>query len=143
MMLKKSLLFQILYVQTYVLLLSPEEANAKPKAEADPGPIPWDWQNEPSRYTTLRPISPQLQGIQPEFLPVPRNTSAYSGETAYLPCRVKNLGEHYTVSWIRASDVTVLSVGQVAFSSDKRFSVIQVPRPRLTASDWTLVIANV
>jgi len=60
-----------------------------------------------------------------------------------LPCRINNLEEHYTVSWIRAADVTVLSVGHVTFSSDQRFSVIQVPRPSLSASDWTLVINNV
>ena len=30
------------------------------------------------------------------------------------------------VSWIRAGDVSVLSVGHLAFSSDKRISVVQV-----------------
>merc|ERR1719317_1906502 len=46
------------------------------------------------------------------------------------------------VSWIRAEDVSVLSVGHLAFSSDKRISVVQVPRPRLSASDWNLSIAG-
>jgi len=142
-MTKYSFLVHVFFIQTYILLLSPEEATAKPKARAHPGPIPWDWQHEASSYPTLRPYSPQLKGIQPEFLPVPRNTSVFTGDISYLPCRVRNLEEHYTVSWIRAADVTVLSVGQVAFSSDQRFSVIQVPRPRISASDWTLVIANV
>ena len=34
----------------------------------------------------------------------------------------------FQVSWIRASDVTVLSVGHLAFSSDKRIGVVQVER---------------
>ena len=38
--------------------------------------------------------------------------------------------------------MTVLSVGHLAFSSDARISVVQVPRPRLSASDWNLSIEN-
>jgi len=120
-----------------------DEAGAKPKPKANPGPSPWDWQNAPSNYPVFSPYTIHKQVTQPEFLPVPQNTSLSSGDTAYLPCRVKNLEKHYTVSWIRAKDVTVLSVGHLTFSSDQRFSVIQVPRPRLSASDWTLVISNV
>ena len=37
----------------------------------------------------------------------------------------------------------VLSVGHLAFSSDTRISVVQVSRPRLSASDWNLSIENV
>ena len=39
--------------------------------------------------------------------------------------------------------MTVLSVGHLAFSSDARISVVQVSRPRLSASDWNLSIENV
>ena len=46
------------------------------------------------------------------------------------------------VSWLRARDVTVLSVGHLAFSSDSRIGVLQVDRPRLAASDWNLAIQN-
>lgn len=118
------------------------EAGAKPKAKGYAEPGPWDWQKAPSNYPVFSPYPTTYKVTQPEFLPVPRNMSVDSGDTAYLPCRVKNLAEHYTVSWIRARDVTVLSVGHLTFSSDQRFSVIQVPRPRLAASDWTLVINN-
>merc|ERR1719427_394825 len=41
---------------------------------------------------------------------------------------------------MRLSDVTILSVGSMAFSSDNRFSVVHVSRPRILADDWTLLI---
>merc|ERR1719229_403007 len=68
------------------------------------------------------------------------NVSVRLGETAYLPCRAKDLADSYMVTWMRVADVTVLSVGALTFSSDPRFSVIHVPRPRIRADDWTLVI---
>ena len=46
------------------------------------------------------------------------------------------------VSWLRARDVKVLSVGSLAFSSDSRIGVLQVGRPRLSAEDWNLAIEN-
>jgi len=111
---------------------------AKPKAKGKADPEAWDWQHEPSAYPVFSPY-PTRKIDQPEFLKINRNISAVVGETAFLPCRVKNL-DTYTVSWIRARDVSVLSVGHLAFSSDKRISVVQVPRPRLSASDWNLSI---
>ena len=42
--------------------------------------------------------------------------------------RAKDLADSYMVTWMRVSDVTVLSVGALTFSSDPRFSVIHVPR---------------
>merc|ERR1719229_2110546 len=69
------------------------------------------------------------------------NVSVRLGETAYLPCRAKDLADSYMVTWMRVADVTVLSVGALTFSSDPRFSVIHVPRPRIRADDWTLVIS--
>jgi len=113
---------------------------AKPKAKGKADPEPWDWQHEPSNYPVFNPY-PVSKLDQPEFMKINRNISAVVGETAFLPCRVKNL-DTYTVSWIRATDVTVLSVGHLAFSSDSRISVVQVPRPRLSASDWNLSIDN-
>merc|ERR1711970_1682117 len=113
--------------------------HAKPKAKGFPGPGPWDWQQSaPSNFPVFKPY-PVNKLEQPDFMKINRNMSVAVGETAYLPCRVKNLDKH-TVSWVRADDVTVLSVGHLAFSSDKRISVVQVPRPRLSASDWNLSI---
>ena len=78
---------------------------------------------------------------KPEFLKTTRNVTVSVGETAFLPCRVKHLSSHtvnserlksitifiiFQVSWVRASDVSVLSVGHLAFSSDARIGVVQV-----------------
>merc|ERR1712037_283296 len=92
--------------QTILLLLS---VSVCLKAEAGPKGSPWDWQRQ---YPVFQPYSKPEHELphQPEFLPSPRNLTVTEGEEASLPCRVKNLFQHYTVSWIRASDVTVLSV---------------------------------
>ncbi len=39
---------------------------------------------------------------------------------------------------MRGRDMSVLSVGDVTFSSDTRYTVGHTPRPRLAASDWNL-----
>merc|ERR1711887_174176 len=122
------------------ILASTVTAKPKPKGKADPEA--WDWQHEPSSYPVFKPVYPNIKIEQPQFLKINRNISVVVGDTAFLPCRVKSL-DSYTVSWVRADDVTVLSVGHLAFSSDKRISVVQVPRPRLSASDWNLSIENV
>lgn len=124
--------------QTIFLLLW---VSARLKAEAGPKGSPWDWQRQ---YPVFQPYSKPEHELphQPQFLPSPRNLTVTEGEEASLPCRVKNLFQHYTVSWIRASDVTVLSVGHLTFSSDQRFSVLEIPRPRLSASDWSLTVKN-
>merc|ERR1712130_1015049 len=124
--------------QTILLLLG---VSARLKAEAGPKGSPWDWQRQ---YPVFQPYSKPEHELphQPQFLPSARNLTVTEGEEASLPCRVKNLFQHYTVSWIRASDVTVLSVGHLTFSSDERFSVLEIPRPRLSASDWSLTVKN-
>merc|ERR1711931_163699 len=124
----------------WMVLILTTTVIAKPKAKGKADPEAWDWQHEPSAYPVFSPY-PTRKIDQPEFLKINRNISAVVGETAFLPCRVKNL-DTYTVSWIRARDVSVLSVGHLAFSSDKRISVVQVPRPRLSASDWNLSIES-
>ena len=58
-------------------------------------PDPWDWQNEPSNYPVVKPY-PVSKPEQPEFMKININIAAVVGETAFLPCRVKNLDE-YTV----------------------------------------------
>jgi len=127
----------------YALTVVTTNIEAKPKSKAEAEPKPWDWQNEQLNYPVYNPYPLSLKKtIEPEFLAVPVESSVGLDATAYLPCRVKNLGKDYTVSWIRAKDLTVLSVGESTFSSDWRISVVKVNRPRLSASDWTLVISN-
>lgn len=41
---------------------------------------------------------------------------------------------------MRGRDMSVVSVGHVTFSSDKRYHVVHVPRPRLNAADWNLEV---
>jgi len=105
---------------------------------------PWDWQKGTGEYAKFAAYEEELRAMasQPYFSRVTGNVSVRLGETAYLPCRAKDLADSYMVTWMRVADVTVLSVGALTFSSDPRFSVIHVPRPRIRADDWTLVISS-
>ncbi|XP_023218620.1 uncharacterized protein LOC111620822 [Centruroides sculpturatus] len=58
-----------------------------------------------------------------------------NGKTAYLPCRVRHLGDR-TVSWIRRRDLHVLTVGRFTYTSDQRFQTIHLEN----SDDWTLQI---
>ncbi|XP_063232204.1 hemicentin-1-like isoform X2 [Bacillus rossius redtenbacheri] len=64
-----------------------------------------------------------------------RNVTALLGKTAYLNCRVKNLGNK-TVSWVRHRDIHLLTVGRYTYTSDQRFRAIHHPH----GEDWTLQI---
>ena len=60
----------------------------------------WDWQNEPHNLPVFSPYPfskvTQADTSEPSFLKINRNVSVKVGETAHLPCRVKNL-DRYTV----------------------------------------------
>jgi len=105
---------------------------------------PWDWQKGSEDPGTFQKYEAELRALAnlPYFSRVQTNVSVRLGENAYLPCRAKQLRDSYMVTWMRVSDVSVLSVGAFTFSSDSRFSVIHVPRPRINADDWTLGISN-
>jgi len=120
------------------LLLQRTLAEPKPKGSPDP----WDWQSK-THYPKYTKYEQDLEILkkQPYFLKVNANVTVGVGETAYLPCRVKTLGE-FTVSWIRGFDVRVLTVSHLTFSSDPRFSLVHVPRHRLSAEDWTLKLSD-
>ncbi|XP_015599036.1 zwei Ig domain protein zig-8 isoform X2 [Cephus cinctus] len=84
-----------------------------------------------------------VPGIQDDAMEVPvfeqtvSNVSAFQGQTAYLPCRVRNLGDKI-VSWMRSSDLHILTSGDFLFSSDTRFASLHAP-----GSDaWTLRLNN-
>ena len=62
---------------------------------------------------------------QPSFLKINRNVSVMVGETAHLPCRVKNL-DRYTVSII----------GSIAIAHV--LCVVCTPRARLLANQTAL-----
>ncbi|XP_037038792.1 zwei Ig domain protein zig-8-like [Bradysia coprophila] len=66
---------------------------------------------------------------------VPRNVTARVGQTAFLHCRVEQLGDK-SVSWIRKRDLHILTAGILTYTSDERFQVI---RPE-NSDNWTLQI---
>ncbi|XP_059081197.1 zwei Ig domain protein zig-8-like [Tigriopus californicus] len=63
------------------------------------------------------------------------NVSASLGRTAYLKCKIKDLG-HKSVSWVRHSDVSLISVGKYQYIKDPRFKILHEPH----AHDWILRI---
>ncbi|XP_037297520.1 tyrosine-protein phosphatase Lar-like isoform X1 [Manduca sexta] len=68
-----------------------------------------------------------------------KNVTALLGKTAYLNCRVKNLGNktiNMQVSWVRHRDIHLLTVGLYTYTSDQRFRAIHLAH----SEDWTLQI---
>ncbi|CRL05464.1 CLUMA_CG018217, isoform A [Clunio marinus] len=68
-----------------------------------------------------------------------KNVTALLGKTAYLNCRVKNLGNKtmlLQVSWVRHRDIHLLTVGRYTYTSDQRFKAIHHPH----SEDWMLQI---
>lgn len=100
---------------------------------------PWDWQQ--SSHQSFSKLELTLRDLQkqPYFLKVSTIVTVQKGDTAYLPCRVKSLGD-FVVTWLKGDSVTVLTVNNIIFTTDKRYSIVHVPRPRIEADDWNLVI---
>ncbi|XP_035917563.1 zwei Ig domain protein zig-8-like [Anopheles stephensi] len=72
----------------------------------------------------------------PHFdLSASKNITALVGKTAYLNCRVKNIGNK-TVSWVRHRDIHLLTVGRFTYTSDQRFQAVHNPQ----TDDWSLQI---
>ncbi|XP_039231205.1 uncharacterized protein LOC6537624 isoform X6 [Drosophila yakuba] len=65
------------------------------------------------------------------------NVTTQIGTHAYLPCRVKQLGNK-SVSWIRLRDGHILTVDRAVFIADQRFLAIKQPDKY-----WTLQIKYV
>ncbi|GJQ69947.1 hypothetical protein Trydic_g13338 [Trypoxylus dichotomus] len=73
---------------------------------------------------------------EPSFdMTTPRNVSCTIGKSAYLSCRVRNLGNK-TVSWVRHRDIHILTVGSYTYTSDQRFHTTH----HFENDDWTLQI---
>ncbi|XP_076390557.1 defective proboscis extension response 1 isoform X3 [Megachile rotundata] len=68
---------------------------------------------------------------------VPRNVTTAVGQTAFLHCRVHQLGDK-EVSWMRKRDMHILSAGTLMYTSDLRF---QVNHPQ-KSENWTLQIKS-
>ncbi|CAL7945057.1 unnamed protein product [Xylocopa violacea] len=68
-----------------------------------------------------------------------KNVTTILGKTAYLNCRVKNLGNKtmtLQVSWVRHRDVHLLTLGRYTYTNDQRFRPIH----NVQTDDWTLEI---
>lgn len=84
---------------------------------------------------TLEQGIPHLN-TKPYFLPPAANAlTTLSGQSAYLHCRVAQLGDK-KVSWIRRRDLHVLTSGLHTFASDQRFLALHSHR----SENWTLHI---
>jgi len=125
----------------YISIISLWSVIAKPGPR--PSPYPWDWQEgEQVDYAKYNLYEEEMKKMldQPYFARVNNKTRVKRGESAFLPCRVKHLAEDNLVTWMRLSDVTILTVGASSFTSDIRYRVMHLTRPRIQADDWTLII---
>ncbi|XP_032792031.1 uncharacterized protein LOC116928968 [Daphnia magna] len=112
-----------LVIVTSCILGATSVGSISPKSEAQSvvADIPWDG---------------ALVG--PSFDTGPESVVVSVGSTAYLACRVRQLGDR-KVSWIRKRDLHILTFGQVTYTNDARFSVIK----SATGDLWTLRIRSV
>ncbi|XP_055677693.1 zwei Ig domain protein zig-8-like isoform X2 [Lutzomyia longipalpis] len=80
---------------------------------------------------------PSLGYISPAYfdISIPRNVTALVGKSAYLSCRVRNLGNK-TVAWVRHRDIHVLTIGTYTYTSDQRFQTTH----HKDTDEWTLHI---
>ncbi|XP_031836579.1 zwei Ig domain protein zig-8 isoform X2 [Nomia melanderi] len=68
-----------------------------------------------------------------------KNVTVLAGQTTYLNCRVKNLGNQtmaLQVSWLRHRDTHLLAVGRYMYTNDQRFRVIHNAK----GDNWMLQI---
>ncbi|XP_073971278.1 lachesin-like isoform X2 [Rhodnius prolixus] len=66
------------------------------------------------------------------------NNTVQLGGTAFLHCRVRNLGER-TITWVRRRDWHILTSGVFTYTNDERFQVLHSEG----SDDWTLQIKYV
>jgi hypothetical protein len=93
-------------------------------------------------YELFEEESHNIVITQPTIIPepyfdamTPRNVTGLVGKSAYLSCRVRNLGNK-TVSWIRHRDIHILTVGSYTYTSDQRFQATH----HKDTDEWTLQI---
>ncbi|KAK1123118.1 hypothetical protein K0M31_008751 [Melipona bicolor] len=98
-------------------------------------------QNRPRNQLLADP-----SGLKPKVEPTfdysqNTNVTALIGKTAYLTCRVRNLGDK-TVSWVRHRDIHILTAGAYTYTSDQRFQALHRQNTGQSSewSEWTLCI---
>lgn len=70
---------------------------------------------------------------------MPTNVTAQVGGPAFLPCKVKQVGNR-AVSWVRKRDSYIIGVDEVTFISDDRFRIL---KPDQSEDEWNLHIKPV
>ncbi|XP_043242197.1 uncharacterized protein LOC122391921 [Amphibalanus amphitrite] len=105
-----------------LLVLAGCGLSAEPRSSAHRQPIPPFHDDQPPR---------------PEFDPsMPLNVTALAGRDTRLVCIVRNLRNH-TVSWIRQSDLHILTTGGYTYTTDLRFEAFHTRGSAI----WTLALA--
>jgi hypothetical protein len=109
-------------------------------------PYHYDWAEMDPEGENNHLDSPQKrEKIDPDHPPIGpyfdydyfRNETVMVADTAYLKCRVKNIGNK-TVSWVRHLDINLLSVGQTMYTSDNRFQAMHDS----DTEEWTLKVSH-
>ncbi|XP_042232001.1 uncharacterized protein LOC121872933 [Homarus americanus] len=95
-------------------------------------------QPQPAPIRIQRTI-PSTAPPPPYFDPSsPTNVSSQLGTKAFLPCRIRNLGNQ-SISWIRNRDSHILTVDRYTFIADERFQAWHEP----DTETWTLQVKYV
>ena len=84
----------------HLLLLCCSLVCGKPSPRSNPKPTPWDWQTiEQADYAKYNMYEEEMKKMleQPYFARVNNKTTTKMGEVAFLPCRVKQMGDGVTV----------------------------------------------
>ncbi|XP_045120375.1 probable family 17 glucosidase SCW11 [Portunus trituberculatus] len=105
--------FFLLFIVLLLLLLLAQEGHGDISGSRRELPA---HKRQSVQYSTL---------VGPSFLNVSAHAHAHArtGHTAYLTCVVRNL-HNYTVSWVRASDIHLLTAGETTYTSDHRFVAV-------------------
>ncbi|XP_046678163.1 uncharacterized protein LOC124366015 isoform X1 [Homalodisca vitripennis] len=97
---------------------------------------------KPLSKSTSHKHSKRFSGLYtgPYFDPATSNNiTTQLGTHAYLPCKIKQLGNKSEVSWVRKRDSHILTVDRYTFIADERFQAFLVE----ATDTWTLQIKYV
>ncbi|XP_066940235.1 limbic system-associated membrane protein-like [Macrobrachium rosenbergii] len=84
------------------------------------------------RHRRKENLVPEVPYFEPNS---PTEVEAQLGSSAYLPCKIKNLGNK-SVSWVRNKDAHILSVDRYTFIADARFAAWH----DAATNTWTLQV---
>ncbi|XP_022238393.1 zwei Ig domain protein zig-8-like [Limulus polyphemus] len=116
-----------------------EQIECGPEERSTEGSLVWQLETERwRRMTTSGDLKTSVgDAYHPHFYEkgALKNVTAQLGQTVYLHCVVRNLGDR-TVSWIRRRDFHVLTVGETTYTAEERFEAVHMSH----GDDWVLKI---